>query len=240
VFAQDYQVTLRAIAQSGKAKVLSRPSIIARNSQPATITVGQSVPLITNVRFDNFGNAINSVSYTSVGIILRVTPFITSEGMVEMIVSPETSELVADRSQWVPLSSGSSGAVSAPLINSRSADTVVVTPNGQTVIIGGLMQDSKAESSSKIPFLGDIPLLGNLFKRQAKNGSKTELLIFLTPHIIQSPTEIASMARAEQQKSQATKEFEEKELNRYLEQIPVKPADEQAIPVPAVKSRKKK
>jgi len=240
IFAQDYQVTLRAIATAGKAKVLSRPSIIARNSQPATITVGQSVPLITNVRFDTFGNAINSVSYTSVGIILRVTPFITSEGMVEMIVAPETSELVADRSQWVPLSSGSSGTVSAPLINSRSADTVVVTPDGQTVIIGGLMQDSKAESSSKIPFLGDIPLLGNLFKRQIKNGAKTELLIFLTPHIIYSPTEVAALAQNEQQKSQATKEFSEKELNRYLDEIPVKQPEEPVVPATPRKSRKSK
>jgi general secretion pathway protein D len=236
IFAQDYQVTLRAIAQAGKAKVLSRPSIIARNSQPATISVGQDVPVITNVRFDTFGNAINSVTYRSVGIILSVTPFITSEGMVEMIVAPETSELVADRSQWVTLS----GGASAPVINSRSADTVVVTPDGQTVIIGGLMQDSKAESSSKIPFLGDIPLLGNLFKRQVKNGSKTELLIFLTPHIIHAPTEIAALAHSEQQKSEATKEFNEKELNRYLEQFPTKSPEEQTVPEPTGKSRKRK
>jgi type II secretory pathway component GspD/PulD (secretin) len=64
---QDYQVTLRAIAASGKAKILSRPSILARNNQPANILVGQSVPLITNVRYDTFGNAINSVSYTEWG-----------------------------------------------------------------------------------------------------------------------------------------------------------------------------
>src|SRR5512133_221390 len=187
VFSEDYQVTLRAIAQAGKARVLSRPSIIARNNQPATITVGQSVPLITNVRYDTLGNAINSVSYTDVGIILSVTPFITSDGMVEMIVSPETSELVADRSQWVPISTGAGGAAAAPLINSRSADTVVVTPDGQTVIIGGLMQDSKASGESKIPFLGDIPILGNLFKSRSKSNVQTELLIFLTPHIISAP-----------------------------------------------------
>ncbi len=219
IFAQDYQVTLRAIAQAGKARVLSRPSIVARNNQPATITVGQSVPLITNVRFDNFGNAINSVSYTDVGIILRVTPFITDEGMVEMIVSPETSELVADRTQWVPISTGA-GAASAPLINSRSADTVVVTPDGQTVIIGGLMQNSKAESSSKIPLLGDIPLLGNLFKRQAKNDSSTELLIFLTPHIIQAPHEMAALSDHEKTNAEVQKNFTEKELNKFLDKYP--------------------
>jgi general secretion pathway protein D len=230
IFAQDYQVTLRAIATAGKAKVLSKPSIIARNNQPATITVGQSVPLITSVRFDNFGNAINSVSYTDVGIILRVTPFITTDGMVEMIVSPETSDLVQDRSQWVPLSSGSAGAVSAPLINSRSADTVVVTPDGQTVIIGGLMQDSKAEAENKIPLLGDIPLLGNLFKRKTKNDAKTELLIFLTPHIIYAPTEMASIAAREQEKTSVKKTFTEEELNRFLENVPSKEPAASAAP----------
>src|SRR6267378_790461 len=205
IFSQDYQVTLRAIATAGHAKVLSRPSVVARNNQPATITVGQSVPLVTNVRFDNFGNAINSVTYQSVGIILRVTPFITAEGLVEMILSPETSELVQDRTQWVPISSGPGGTVSAPLINSRSADTVVVTPDGQTVIIGGLMEDSKAETESKIPLLGDIPVLGNLFKRKIKSDAKTELLIFLTPHIIAAPTEFASVTERERAKSDAAK-----------------------------------
>jgi type II secretion system protein D len=220
IFNENYQVTLRAIAQAGKAKILSRPSIVARNNQPATITVGQSVPLITSVRFDNFGNAINNVQYTDVGIILRVTPFITSDGMVEMILSPETSDLVADRSQWVPISSGSAGAVSAPLINSRSADTVVVTPDGATVIIGGLMFDSKAESESKIPYIGDVPIIGNLFKRKTKNNSQTELLIFLTPHIIQAPTEMAAFSLQEREKSNLNKTLSEDELNRFLDALP--------------------
>ncbi len=222
IFGRDYQVTLRAIAAAGKAKVLSRPSIVARNNQPATITVGQSVPLITAVRYDNYGNAINSVTYQDVGIILEVTPFITSEGMVEMIVSPETSDLVADRSQWVPISTGPNGSVSAPLINSRSADTVVVTPNAQTVIIGGLMQNSKANSESKIPFLGDIPLLGNLFKRRTSSDQKTELLIFLTPYIIEAPEELAHLSDREREKSDAPKQFEERELRKFLDGLPMK------------------
>lgn len=220
IFSQDYTATVRAIATSGKAKVLSRPSIVARNNQPATITVGQSVPLITSVRFDNFGNAINSVTYQSVGIILRVTPFITGDGMVEMILSPETSELVQDRTQWVPISTGPSGSISAPLINSRSADTVVVTPDAQTVIIGGLMENAKAESETKIPFLGDIPLLGNLFKHKVTTTGKTELMIFLTPYIIHAPGEMAALSDKERAKSDAAKALTEQELNKFLDTIP--------------------
>lgn len=220
IFSEDYTATIRAIATAGKAKVLSRPSIVARNNQPATITVGQSVPLITSVRFDNFGNAINSVTYQSVGIILRVTPFITANGLVEMILSPETSELVQDRTQWVPISSGPGGQVSAPLINSRSADTVVVTPDAQTVIIGGLMENGKAESETKIPFLGDIPLLGNLFKHKITTTAKTELVIFLTPYIIQTPGEMASLSDRERNRSDATKALTEHELNKFLDTLP--------------------
>jgi general secretion pathway protein D len=220
IFSQDYTATIRAIATAGKAKVLSRPSVVARNNQPATITVGQSVPLITSVRFDTFGNAINSVTYQSVGIILRVTPFITAEGLVEMILSPETSELVQDRTQWVPISTGPSGQISAPLINSRSADTVVVTPDSQTVIIGGLMENAKAESETKIPFLGDIPLLGNLFKHKVTTEGRTELMIFLTPYIIHTPAEMASLSQREREKSDATKALTERELNKFLDALP--------------------
>jgi len=240
VFAQDYYVTLHAIAQAGKAKVLSRPSIVTRNNQPATITVGQSVPLITSVRYDTFGNAINSVTYTSVGIILRVTPFITSEGLVEMILSPEQSELVQDRSQWVPIASSPTGAatVSAPLINTRSADTVVTTPTGQTVIIGGLMETSKAETVTKIPLLGDIPLLGLLFRHTIKNEANTELLIFLTPYVIGAPTEMAAVSTKEQKNADAMKAFSEKELNKFLDTLPTKdPVTGEVKPPPKSKSK---
>jgi len=94
ILGKDYQVTLRAIAQAGKAKVLSRPSILARNNQPATITVGQSVPLITSVSYNGLnGTPINAISYRDVGVILRVTPFITADGLIEMMVSPQISSL---------------------------------------------------------------------------------------------------------------------------------------------------
>ncbi len=216
ILGQDYQVTLRAIAQAGNARVLSRPSILARNNQPATITIGQSVPLITSVRYDTFGNAINSVTYTDVGVILRVTPFITADGLVEMIISPQISSI--DPTFTVPISVG----VSAPVIDIRSADTVAVTADKQTVVIGGLIETDKARTDTKIPFLGDIPLLGNLFKRSQKNDSQQELIIFLTPNIVQAPTELAALTAKERDKSDASKGLSEDELNKFLDQLPKK------------------
>ena len=217
ILGNDYQATLRAIATAGKTEVLSRPSILARNNQPATITVGQSVPLINSVRYDNFGNAINSVTYTDVGIILKVTPFISNDGVVEMIVAPEISSLT---DQSVTIANG----VSVPVIAKRSADTVVVTPNGQPVIIGGLMQNNKTESESKIPILGDIPLLGNLFKRKVKNNAKTELLIFLTPHIVETPSQLVALSEKERAASVLPKKaFTEKDMDQFLNELPKNP-----------------
>jgi type II secretory pathway component GspD/PulD (secretin) len=212
----DYTVMLRAIAESGKLEVLSRPTILARNNQQATITVGQQVPLITNVRYDNFGNQINSITYQDVGIILRVTPFITSDGMVEMIVSPEISNRTGE---FITISEG----VDIPIIAKRGADTVVVTPDGKTVVIGGLMENNKTDNERKVPVLGDIPGLGYLFKRKTKTATKTELLIFLTPYVVGRPENLAKMTSDETGKTQlAPKAFSNTELERYLDGLPLK------------------
>ncbi len=216
ILGQDYQVTLRAIAQAGNAKVLSRPSILARNNQPATIFVGQNYPVINGTRYDTFGNVLNTFNYQNVGIQLKVTPFITSDGLVEMIVSPAISSVSQNTSVQI------SANVSIQAIDQRSADTVVVTADKQTVVIGGLIQDSKAKVDTKIPFLGDIPLLGVLFKRQQSSNAKTELLIFLTPQIVQNPTELAALSNSERAKSEAVKEFKERELNHFLDSLPNK------------------
>jgi general secretion pathway protein D len=215
ILGTDYQVTLRAIAQAGKAKVLSRPSILARNNQPATITVGQSVPLVSSVSYNGLnGTPINAISYRDVGVILKVTPFITADGLVEMMVSPQISSI--DPNLSIPISVG----VSAPVIDIRAADTVAVTADGQTVIIGGLMEADKSLTDTKIPFLGDIPVLGNLFKRRQRSDTKTELLIFLTPHIVQNPTQLAALSSHEANKAPAMHSFSEEELSKFLDALP--------------------
>jgi general secretion pathway protein D len=186
VTAPDISATIRALSTVGKTEILSRPSILARSSQQATIIVGQEVPFITNSRISDTGLTTNTVQYQDIGIILRVTPFITSEGLVEMIITPEISAL-SDRT--VPISDN----VDTPVIDKRSADTVVVTPSDQTVVIGGLISDQTTEVDSKIPLLGDIPFAGGLFKRKIKTTAKTELIIFLTPHVIAHPSDLAKL-----------------------------------------------
>lgn len=227
VLGTDFQATLRAIAEAGKTEVLSRPSVLARNNQQAVITVGKEVPMITNTRFDDNNNQINTIAYQDVGIILRVTPFISSDGMVEMIVSPEISDLTEE----TVAISGGSNPVGAPVISKRSADTVVVTPDGQTVIIGGLMSTSKAAQDSKIPLLGDIPYLGNLFKRKLRLEVKTELMIFLTPHVVNQSAQLARMTKDEKaQADMAPNSFTEEELEKFVGGLPKKEEKQKGKP----------
>jgi general secretion pathway protein D len=219
ILGSDFQATLRAIAQAGKAQLLSRPSILARDGQPATIVVGQSVPLVSGVTYYSSGGTvipINNVEYTDVGIILRVTPYISPQGYVEMIVQPSTTAVNGTQRQTI------APGVDVPFLDVRSADTVVITPDLQTVVIGGLMGADKSSFESKVPLLGDIPVLGNLFKRRVTSGLKTELLIFLTPHIVKAPGQLVAMAAHEQSHTLTPKSYSEAELDRFLEKVPMK------------------
>jgi general secretion pathway protein D len=231
VLGNDFTATVQAIALAGKSQVLSRPSILARDGQLAKIVVGQEIYLPSGVTYTTSGSTtipIINGNYTEVGIILNVTPFIGANGLVEMIVQPQTSS-VDNSSPGQLIAAGStllgtaSTPVYAPNLNIRSADTVVVTPSGQTVVIGGLISNSKGSADSKIPFLGDIPLLGQLFKFSNKTETKTELLMFLTPHIVDAPSQLAALAVGETRQSQLiTNSVSEQELDRFLERVPVK------------------
>jgi general secretion pathway protein D len=231
VLSGDFTGTLQAIAAAGKAQVLSRPSILARDGQPAQIVVGQEVYLPSGVTYTTVGSGGSTVpningSYQDVGIILNVTPFIQNNNLVQMILQPQTSQLdTSTPGQVIAYGSSilNSSPVYAPNIDIRSANTVVVTPSGQTVVIGGLIGNTKAANVSKIPFLGDIPLIGNLFKQTTKSAQKQELLIFVTPHIVEAPSKLTAMSSAETQRSDLmTNSISEQELDRYLDRLPVK------------------
>ena len=227
ILGKDFTAQLQAIAAAGKSQVLSRPSILARDGQLAKIVVGQAVYLPSGVSFTTSGTTTTPIingSYTEVGIILNVTPFIGANGLVEMIVQPQTSSVDTSTPGQQIASGGLLGSpVFAPTLNIRSADTVVVTPSGQTVVIGGLIANTKSSATSKIPILGDIPILGQLFRSSGKTENKTELMMFLTPHIVESPAQLAGMTGGlVDQSSLITNSVSEQELNRFLDRAPVK------------------
>jgi general secretion pathway protein D len=229
VLGKDFTATVQAIATAGKAQVLSRPSVLARDGQMAEIVVGQSVYLPSGVTYTSVGNSVTTVptingTYQNVGIQLDVTPFIGANNLVQMILEPQITSIdTSTPGQVIQGGSLVSSAVYAPNINKRSANTVVVTPDGEPVVIGGLISNQKSSNDSKIPLLGDIPLLGQLFRFSQKSNQKGELLIFLTPHVVRMPSQLAEMSGHEAGQSQLiTNSVPEQELNRFLDSLPVK------------------
>ncbi|MDY7010195.1 MAG: type II secretion system secretin GspD [Planctomycetota bacterium] len=186
----DLSNVFAALQRVGRLDVLSRPYILASDNQEAAITVGQEVPFPRQTRTTETGQTITTIQYEDVGIILTVTPHVNPEGLVIMDVSPEISTLTGTT---VPISDVASGFVVAK----RSAQTRVAVSNGQTIVIGGLMEDRITDEVRKVPIIGDIPLLNLLFRRTIKSKVKTELLIFLTPHVAKRPEDLKKISDAE-------------------------------------------
>ena len=211
----DFTGLINAVSQVGTLEVLSRPSILVRHNQQATITIGQEVPFVRNTRVTDTGQIINTIEYEDIGIILQVTPRVTADGWVDMEVSPEISTLLPD-DQSVAISE----TTTAPVFAKRSAQTRVVVPNGQTVVIGGLIQDNVSETIRKTPILGDIPLLGLMFRHKEKTTEKTELLMFLTPYIVSTGRELRDISLLEKGKAQLIPDaFTEEQMDRYLDDL---------------------
>jgi general secretion pathway protein D len=187
---ENVTAAIHAIAGAGKLDVLSRPYILTSDNQEASIMVGQEVPFITRSQTTDTGQTINTIEYDSVGIILDVTPHINPNGLVTLDVYPEISTQTGDS---VPISD----TVRSPVFARRYAQSRVAIRDGQTIVIGGLMEDRLTKSVDKVPILGDIPCLGALFSRTIETKTKTELLIFLTPHVALQPDELKEMSEDE-------------------------------------------
>ena len=170
---------LRALQEQGRLEVLSRPQILAADNQNARINVGQRVPFITYSRITEEGTTLNTIAYEDVGIILDVTPRISPDGFVKLQVKPEISSLSDSR---VQISEG----VNAIIVNTRTAETTVNVQDGHTIIIGGLITTVDNDREQKVPLLGDIPLLGALFRAKHLVKERTELLIILTPTVLRN------------------------------------------------------
>ncbi|MCP5526398.1 MAG: hypothetical protein H7A47_06270 [Verrucomicrobiales bacterium] len=173
----DVQVLLRALRVDGRLEILSRPQILTADNQEATINIGQRVPIITSANTTPQGGQNNQFQYEDVGVILNVTPRISPDGFVKMDVGPTISALSSANVEVNP-------GVSVPIINQRTATTTVTVQSGQSVLIGGLISTLDDQRAKKVPFLGDIPGLGLLFRSKTSIQDRKELLIVLTPQIL--------------------------------------------------------
>lgn len=172
-----FDAVITAAAKKGKAKVLSDPKVATLNNKEANINITTQVPYTTTeTTASTPPTATTKVTYLTTGIVLKVTPTINSDGRISMKINPSISQVSPT---ITPVAGG------APGIDTRSADTNVIVKNGETIVIGGLISDTQSEAVFKVPILGDIPLLGYLFKKKSMTRTRMELLIFVTPKIIE-------------------------------------------------------
>jgi len=177
-------VLLRALQEKRRLEVLSRPQLMALDGQPGYVQVGQNVPRIVATNIDALGGQTNSITYEAVGLILQVVPRISPDGLVVMQITANKSE-VGPEADGIPISVSNNGQVlRAPRIDITQALTTVSALGGQTVVLGGLLQTRKLDIHRQVPILGDIPLIGDLFRYDSVSEERRELLIVLTPQII--------------------------------------------------------
>lgn len=176
---QDGRAALSAVAGITDVKILSAPSLMVLDNRTATLQVGDQVPVVTQSSVsvtDPDAPIVNSVSLRDTGIILSVTPRVNESGLVILEIDQEVSDVVAT----------TSSGIDSPTIQQRRISTSVSVRDGQSVALGGLMRERLSDVTTKIPLLGDVPLLGKLFSTTKTDSTRTELLVMITPRVIRS------------------------------------------------------
>jgi len=177
VFSADqFSLILSALSSLNKTRIVSNPTIVTLNNTEATINVGEEYPIPKYQYNQQTGNLeVNGFDYHSIGVNLKVTPQVNARGFVKLNIDPEVS------ARGVNVTFGSA---SIPIIATRKAHTQVSLRDGSTLGIGGMMRKQTTNGSTKVPFLGDIPILGNAFKSKSKDEETTNLLIFITAKVV--------------------------------------------------------
>lgn len=194
---------VNAVKADTASNVLSTPSVVTLDNAQARILVGQNVPIATGQALsNNFDNAFRTVQRQDIGIALDVRPQINAGGTIKLTLRQEVSSIAtAVVTQNVP----------DLILNKREINTTVTVDDGQIVALGGLIDDNERRAIEKVPLLGDIPLLGNLFRSKSRNRTKTNLMVFIRPTIIRTAADAAAMTgdkyqyvRAEQARREGT------------------------------------
>lgn len=178
--ADGVSAVLSFMNQYSEAKVLSSPRAVTLDNETAYISVSRAEPIFKNTAGTQGSPGGSEVTYTNLGVLLNVTPRISANNYVNLRVTPEVSRVFATREKVV---AGEKNQADAYDI--RKIDTHVMIPSGNTLVLGGLITDDIRKSNSKVPLLGDIPILGSAFRSDSKSREKGNLIIFITPTIVQ-------------------------------------------------------
>jgi general secretion pathway protein D len=217
VIEGDLDITLSALQKVGRLNVLSRPYVLTSNNQAATMSVAQEVPIPTGST-TVAGQTQTTVEYRNdIGIVLTVTPQVNPDGLVNMTINPKITTIGADKVKV-------SETLDALTFATRSATTKVAVHDGQTIVIGGLIEDQVTDTISKVPLLGDVPILGVLFSRTIHDKAKTELLIFLTPLVADEAYKLSAISSLEQDGTELSSDKEASEaFRRHVKAMKARP-----------------
>ena len=187
--SSDFNVIVSALKQQNNSKVVSNPTIVTLNNTEAVINIGQEFPVPSYTYNEQRGSfEVSGFTYKPIGIILKVTPQVNARGVIKLALEPEVSI------QNGSTSFGGAGGAQIPIIGTRKVKTQVSLKDGYTMGIGGLISSATSRGGTKVPILGDIPLLGRLFSSKSVNDEATNLLIFITAKTVSadgaSPEEV--------------------------------------------------
>ena len=183
--SDDFTVLIESLETVGVTNILSSPRIAAMNEKEAKILVGSTEPYVTTTTTTPASGpttTAESVNFIEVGVKLFVTPTIHQDRFITMKIKPEVSTVVSN------LTTSQNNTI--PVVETSQAETTVMVKDGMTIVIGGLIKEEKVNTTKKVPFLGDIPVLGYAFKNKSDSVKKTEIAIFLTPHIMTGDAEV--------------------------------------------------
>lgn len=170
-----FGVIINAVKRDSASNVLSTPSIMTLDNEEATILVGQEVPITTSEQLrDGTTNPFRTVERRDVGVQLEVKPQINEGGQITLFLRQEVSSVAG------PVS----GTFQDLVLNTREIETTVIVDDGEIVVLGGLLDESERRSATRVPVLGDVPLVGNLFRSRGREGAKTNLMVFIRPRIV--------------------------------------------------------
>jgi len=212
VFGGDFKAILQAYKKDSDVKILSTPQLLTTENEEATITIGKNVPYQTRGGTDDSSTTTyNAYEYKDVGITLKLTPSISQDRLVRLDFYQEITKL--------DTANTTISTTDRPTTLKRELETTIIVEDGNTVVIGGLIDESLSKEVNKVPCLGDIPVLGNAFKSQSSGSDRTNLFIFLTPRVVKNTLEVKEIY---QEKKDKIDELQKEEIKLYDEDAPIK------------------
>jgi general secretion pathway protein D len=207
--SNNVHATLNALRGITDVKFLSAPTLMVLDNETARLQVGDEVPVVTRTSTSTVDDAapiVNTVEFRDTGVILNITPRVNASGLVILDVEQEVSEVTET----------TSSGIDSPTIQQRKMESTIAVQNGETIVLGGLIRDRLEEGTTAVPVLGDIPILGNLFKSTDNSSSRTELLVLIKPQVVRNSEDARAVTE---------------ELRKKLPAIfPVEPVEGKEVP----------